>query len=154
MNVTKEGHIHGKQQGQKAEWYYSMSICKNKTWSFSKLIVTELYKSISLLNTCTRVSFLVYNDTRGWLKYILHYFETVSFVHPMPHARSAFDGKTRIHELHRWCKATLSVNKCFTKSKTKSTHYGIFCQFAVYLDTCISPAVEVCYLFIYFLGVL
>jgi hypothetical protein len=25
----------------KAEWYYSMSICKNNSWSFSNLIVTE-----------------------------------------------------------------------------------------------------------------
>ncbi len=37
----------------KAKCSYSMSICTNKTLSFSKLIVTDLYKSISLLNTCS-----------------------------------------------------------------------------------------------------
>jgi hypothetical protein len=47
INVKKEGtyvkHIHGNQ----AEWYYSMSICKNKNQSIPKVVVTELYKSFS-----------------------------------------------------------------------------------------------------------
>jgi hypothetical protein len=77
--------------------------------------------------------------------YILHYFETVSWVHLLPHVRSAFDGKAPKHELHIRCRATLSVYKYIT---LKSNRH-ITDVLSVGGLLCTSPAVEVCTLFIY-----
>ncbi|KAK3583979.1 hypothetical protein CHS0354_033778 [Potamilus streckersoni] len=57
MNVKKEGTYVNRFMAnnmEKAEWYYLMSICKNKTRSFSKMVLTELYKSFSLLKSSIR----------------------------------------------------------------------------------------------------